>query len=122
MNRLTGQMQGTQVSIDAVRDEKMNNKGLDRSFKDELKSLNECLKACTIALSDVSSQSGSKFEYVRAFGDARQLVDDIGNVTSIDSGPNVDVMIAQDRARQMGGRVEGSVAISFMNAPTMDAK
>lgn len=46
-----------------------------------------------------------------------KLIGDVGEIKHEGGGPDVDVMIAQDRSRQMAGRIEGKVALDFMNAP-----
>ena len=77
-----------------------------------------CLKFFMTALLCTMQSTGNTFRYVRVFYDARQLIGAIGNVTG---GPanTFDVMIAQDRAKQMAGSIEGTIALDFMNAPSV---
>ena len=68
------------------------------------------------ALSGVTQSTGNVFKYVRAFNDAKQLVGNIGEVSAAGPTNTFDVLIAQDRAKQIAGSIEGRVALDFMNA------
>ena len=117
IHRLSGQIQGMQISVDAMRQGSGTQQSIPSTIEAQLQSFNECLKLCTVALTDVSKRSGNNFKFVGAMNEARQLVGDIGDVSSVGPGPNVEVMIARDKSRQMGGRIQGSIALDFMNAP-----
>ena len=90
--------------------------------KDELKhalneqnaALGQCLKVCMAALSGANQMTGNAINYARAYDDARILVGTIGNVSSDVAATTVGEMSAHQRARVMGGRVEGSIALEFM--------
>ena len=116
IHRLSGQIQGMQITVDAMRQESGTQQAISSTIEAQLQSLNECLKVCTVALTDVSKRAGNNFKFVGAMNEARQLVGDIGDVSFVGYGSNVDVMIARDQSRQMGGRIQGSIALYLINA------
>ena len=70
------------------------------------------------AFLSTTQSTGNTFRYVRVRYDAGQLIGTIGNMTG---GPanTFDVMIAQDRAKQMAGSIEGTIALDLTNAPSV---
>ena len=116
MNRLSGQMQGIEVSQQAA----IEAGGPHREFTKVLEQQNIAfaafLKSCTAALPSTSQSTGNTFKYARAFGDARQLIGTIGDVRGGWPTNTFDVLIAQDRSKQMAGSIDGKLALDFMNA------
>lgn len=121
MNRLSGQMQGMEIGMQAVIDTGAQNQDLMRAIAREAANVAQCLKVCMAALSGTTQNTGNTFKYVRAFDDARQLVGNIGNGPVGGPATTFDVLIAQDRARQMAGNIDGNVALDFMNAPSVQS-
>jgi hypothetical protein len=108
----------------------------DASLSDRIKqwleaikpALEECSKACgefkanlsritpnMSTLSGTPTTASGTIKYARAFDNSMQLIGTIGIVPSGGPVNTIDVIIAQDRARQMGGKIEGGIALSFMN-------
>jgi hypothetical protein len=117
MNSLSGQVQGLEIGMQAVLDFGPQEDDLVRTLNEQTAAIGQCLKVCMAALSGTTKTSGNTIKYARAFDNARQLVGTIGKVTPGGPTNRIDVMIAQDRAQQMGGSIEGKVALDFMSAP-----
>ncbi len=117
MNRLSGQMQGIEISQQAAIDAGASHTEFAHVMEQQNIALAACLKSCTAALSSTAQSTGNTFKYARAFDDARQLIGTIGDVGGGGSANTFDVLIAQDRSRQMAGSIDGKLALDFMNAP-----
>ena len=119
MNRLSGQMQGIEISQQAAIEAGAPQTEFANIMKQQNIALAACLKSCTAALSSTAQSTGNTFKYVRAFDDARQLVGTIGDVGGGGPANTFDVLIAQDRSKQMAGSIDGRLALDFMNAPSV---
>ena len=117
MNRLLGQMQGIEISQQATIIAGAPKTEFAHVIEQQNIALSACLKSCTAALSSTAQSMEITFKYVRAFDDARQLIDTIGDVKWGGPANIFDVLIAQDKSRQMAGSIDGKLALDFMNAP-----
>ena len=117
MNRLLGQMQGIEISQQATIIAGAPKTEFAHVMEQQNIALAECLKSCTTALSSTAQSTENTFKYVRAFDDARQLIGTIGDVRGGGPANTFDVLIAQDRSKQMAGSIDGKLALDFMNAP-----
>jgi hypothetical protein len=116
LTNISGQIQGIETGMKAVVDFGAQKDDLMRSLERQNAAVCHCLNACMSSLSSGTPTACGTVKYARAFDDSRQL---IGTIGSVQPGPvnTIDVIIAQDRARQMGGKIEGGIALSFMNEP-----
>jgi hypothetical protein len=126
MDRLSGQIQGMDISMQAViaasaQHQQAPQQELIQTMEQQNGAIVACLRFCMTALSSTTQSTGNTFNYVRAFDDARQLVGNIGNVTAGGPANTFDVLIAQDRAKQMAGSIEGGIALGIMNAPSVQS-
>ena len=117
MNRLLGQMQGIAISQQASIDAGAPQTEFAHVMEQQNIALAACLKSCTAALSGTAQSTKNTFKYARSFDDARQLIGTIGDVRGGGSVNTFDVLIAQDRSKQMAGSIDGKLALDFMNAP-----
>ena len=117
MNRLSGQIQGIEISQQAAIEAGAPQREFANIMEQQSIALAACLKSCTVALSSTAQSTGNTFKYARTFDDARQLIGTIGDVRGGGPANTFGTLIAQDRSRQMAGSVEGKVALDFMNAP-----
>ncbi|KUL88231.1 hypothetical protein ZTR_03996 [Talaromyces verruculosus] len=69
--RLTGQMQGLQIGLQAILDADSGGEGLFHLTK---------AQACMAALQDTTKATGHDYKYVKASKQARLLMGDLGNV------------------------------------------
>ena len=119
MNRLLGQMQGIEMSQRATIIAGAPKTEFAHIMEQQNIALAACLKSCTGALSSTAQSMENTFKYARAFDDARQLVGTIGDVRGCGPANTFDVLIAQDRSKQMAGSIDGKLALDFMNAPSV---
>ena len=117
MNRLLGQMQGIEIRQQAAIDARAPQTEYAQVMEQQNIALAACLKSCTAALSRTAQSTENTFKYARAFDDARQLIGTIGDVRGGGSANMFDVLIAQDRSKQMAGSIDDKLALDFMNAP-----
>lgn len=75
--------------------------------------LKQCLKVCTLGLSQTIEKGGTAVRYAKAFEEARQFVGNIGAVGS--GGPRTEVETARatGKSRQMIGNADGDFGRSF---------
>jgi hypothetical protein len=114
MNGISGQIQGMEIGMQAIVDFGAEKDELKQALNDQNAALGQCLKVCMAALSGVNQTTGNAVKYARAYDDARMLVGTIGNVSSEVAITTIGEMSAHQRARVMGGRVEGNIALEFM--------
>ena len=122
MNRLSGQMQGIEISQQVAIEAGGPHSEFANFMEQHNVALAACLKSCTAALSSTAQSTGNTFKYSRAFDDARQLIGTIGDVKGGGPANTFDVLIAQDRSKQMAGSIEGKLALDFMNAPLVKTR
>lgn len=117
MNRLLGQMQGIEIGQQATIVAGAPRTEFAHVVEQQNIALAACLKSCTAALSSAAQSTENTFKYARAFDDARQLIGTIGDVRGGGPANTFDVLIAQDRSKQMAGSIDDKLALDFMNAP-----
>ena len=118
MNHLSGQMQGIEISQQAAIDAGAPQTEFAHVMEQQNVTLATCLKSCTAALSSTTQSTENTFKYARAFDDVRQLIGTIGDVRGGRPANMFDILIAQDRSKQMTGSIDGKLALDFMNVPT----
>jgi len=115
---ISGQIQGIETGMKAVVDFGAQKEDLIRSLDRQNAAVYHCMNVCMSTLSGTPTTASGTIKYARAFDDSRQLIGTIGSVPPGQVN-TIDVIIAQDRARQMGGKIEGGIALSFMNEPSV---
>jgi hypothetical protein len=111
-------MQGIEIGVQAVIAAGAQKQELMQTMESQVSVLAHCLTVCMTAWSGATQSTGTTVQYARALDDSRQLLGNIGYVAAGGPATKIDVLIAQDRAKQMAGNIEGKVALEFMNAPT----
>lgn len=114
MSGISGQTQGIEIGIQAIVEFGAEKHELKQALSEKNAALGQCLKACMAALNGANQTTRNEIKYARAYDDARMLVGTIGNVSPGIAATTVGEMSAHQRARVMGGEVEGSVALEFM--------
>jgi hypothetical protein len=119
MSGISGQTQGMEIGMQAVVEFGAEKHELKQALSEQNAALGQCLKVCMAALNGVNQTTGNAIKYAQAYDDARMLVGTIGNVSPKVVATTVGEMSAHQRARVMGGKVEGSVALEFMKRRTL---
>ena len=117
IHRIAKQIDELQFSVEAAWQVNEASQSQPIDVQPQIQALEECLKACTVALNDVSKNSGHERDIgvVEAFDRAKQLIGNVGNDLNTDAAAvRVNRVIGRDDTRQMVGRVDGNVALEFM--------
>ncbi|KAL4733369.1 hypothetical protein BDV11DRAFT_175766 [Aspergillus similis] len=126
--RLTGQMQGLQIGLQAIFDASSQGEGLietDRQFwltetqqsevinvtEQQSNVLGHCYRACMAALKETTKATGHEYKYVKASKQARLLMGDLGNVKggSLHKYSNIEV----EGGWVVAGNMDGDAAKNF---------
>lgn len=101
--RLTGQMQGLQIGLQAVLHAVSGGDGLylTKAQQSEILaaidkqniSLGQCYRACMVALEETIKVTGHKYKHMKASKEAKLLMGDLGNVqgAALHSFSNIEV-------------------------------
>ena len=118
IKRLAEQIRQFQAEIDsnAVTEGERGPQNATSSTPSQTQALEACLKACTIALDDVSRRSRGERNvgHAEAFNRSRQIIGNVGDVKPGHPSVTVGCVIGRGDARQIAGGVEGNVALEFM--------
>ncbi|PMD50438.1 uncharacterized protein K444DRAFT_547107 [Hyaloscypha bicolor E] len=127
--RLTGQMQGLQIGLQAFHDASAQSQELvTTTQQQELAqaqdsklllaieqqniALGHCYRACMAALKETTQATGHTYKYLEASNEARMLAGDLGNVPG-GSKNTYEVVLAKDKANIVVGNMEWQYAKDF---------
>jgi hypothetical protein len=127
--RLTGQMQGLQIGLQAFLDAGAQSRELittapQRELAEAQESkvllaieqqniaLGHCYRACMAAFKETTQATGHTYKYVEASNEARLLAGDFGNVPA-GVTHSFEKVIAKDKARVVAGNMDGQYAKDF---------
>ena len=116
MNTIIGQIQGLEIGMAAVKDFGVEKDELSKAMDAQIVALNKCVQLCLGVLASTSKETGDDIRYARSMDKARQLVGTIGRVEPGVASTLINVMVAEDESRQMGGKISGEVALEFMKS------
>lgn len=119
MSSFTGKLQGIELAIQAMT--LSANCEIRRSdvaqvvqlLNEQDLLLKQCLKVCTLGLSQTTEKRGTTVKYAQTFDEARQFVGNIGDVGN--GGPRTAVESAEARgnSKMMIGNADGDFGRSF---------
>jgi hypothetical protein len=108
MNGLSSKIRGLEICMQAVVDfDALTQRGFRMDTERTDRGYGPVLKSVHCGSFRGHKGVGNAIKYARALDNARQLVGSIENVAPGGPTNTIDIMIAQDRAGQMGGSMEG---------------